>query len=513
MTPLHLGLDYDGKVETNPKLKIDVISVKLNRKKVLGFDCGPRFGNGVLYDVKSTANLIAAAGKNLQAQVPEVYWDQNIRTLHLEFIEDLLAGELDAWRGTTNNVPFRPATFAEVVAAAFARSGKKGRNYLQGVADLTGRHALKHLRPFWTTRPMVKFEVLSGKTHQKDAKAPRLINNTPTSDVVRGRTSSLHFDAWMKRNRPTVKGKSTADKLSDLDRLNTLIGHSYVLGIDDTARDANVTTNDFALYRDLLSALGFMTPEMEVMLKREGFVGHANGTFISGKWTSLLSGVDFTSALNMVVSWFGGWYLCKKVLGLKSSDWGILAEGDDQLILMRGRKTPFDQEDIAAVGRRLAKVWKIESQGWPEDQHAFIGGNVTKFRGKWHYVPSPKRMFLKSTIALCPFGTSRKEMISRLKARALALSDRYSHIPIGWAIAEKVSSFANTFSGKARFTREEEFVYTGTILRAPDQTARLVYQACTGITVDQQLRCEDIIHNCAQFDDLRYKLPLDPQSY
>lgn len=512
-TPVYLGLDFQGDVVTNPSLKITVVDQKLNRNKVVGFACGPKMGAGVLYDSKSSINLIAAASKNMQAQVPEEEWDPNIRELHTEFIGDLLAGKLDAWRGSTNNVPYRPATFDEVVAAAYKRSGKKGRNYLQGVADLTGRYAVKHLRRFWTTSPMVKYEVLSGETPFKDAKCPRLVNNTLTCDVVRGRTSSLQFDAWMKQNRPTIKGKSAADKLSDLDTLDAMLGDSYVLGIDDTARDANVTYLDFALYHDLLTALGFVTPEMSDMLNRKGFAGFANGTFVSGNWTSLLSGVDFTSALNMVVSWFGGWYLCKKVLGLDSTDWGILAEGDDQLILIRGRQARFESSEIAAVGRRLAKVWKIESQGPPEGQHAFIGGNASKFQGKWHYVPSPARMFLKSTIVPCPFGTSRNEMISRLKARALALSDRYSHVPIGWAIAEKVNSFANNYSGKARFTREEEYNYSGTILQAPSQAERLAYQACTGITVDLQFRCEAMIKSCAQFEDLRYRLPIDPQSY
>jgi hypothetical protein len=458
--------------------------------------CGPILADAVVFDTTCRINAIAAAGKNLAAQVPASNLLPNIMTLIDEYVEATFTTGIDAWGP---GIPYqRPYSLTEIISLAGLRSGKKRKQYEDGVKDLLERGLQADK---WRLQGITKLEPL------ECGKGVRLVNNPPTSDVVAGRTSSAAMDDYA-HTRASIKGRDRKKKAELFAEVHTLLGDCYLVGVDDTARDANTVEHDFACYAKVLERLGARTQYTDVLLKRQGFLTRAKGVMFKGTWKSLLSGVDFTSIMNVNTTWFLAWYLCK-LWGLPREAWVVIGEGDDMVIAIAashfGMVPSLSTDYLSTVGLGLRKVLKLEgiSTSWAGPGIDFVGGSFIYDGGVWWNFPKPKRMFLKATIACGRDITSTKVANARLKARALAMADRFSGIPIGWAIAASIERHASRVRGRVLFTREEEFSFQGVANQPPSCGSREAYSRCFGISVATQLTLEHIILNAGVGEDLR----------
>lgn len=477
------------KVE-NPEVRVEVVSrTKTRAVRPMGFIAGLVTAQPLVYDTKHVNNVIAAINKNIAPQI-----NRGVMEIDESVLDEFVCQE------TTDGIDvMTPAvtlngtiwTKQQVIENTRAKGNtKKTMKYMLAQERLSGTSLRFEERTKVQGGNFVKLEAL------KQGKPPRFIFDSPGEDVLLGRQCNAPFEKWMARY-PSIKGLKTQDKWKPVkDVHDALGGDTWILALDDTARDANTVSYDFLRYRKTLSAIGILSQEFAAILDRRGFrncvkINGLKVITINSKTTSLHSGCDFTSCLNYNTTRFNAWYLCAKVLGLQKHQWGVVAEGDDCLILISKPALPdfvniVTPELIAATGAKLCKNWKIEGMG-PHDQttgHPFVGGCVVWSMGQVYFFPSVSRMRLKATTVLSP-SVNYKECIGRLSARAEALTDRYSGVPLGYSIAKFVAYLSSKYPSRPRRTNEEEFDHQNNVntnFRKYTSAELYAFSKCYGIS-------------------------------
>jgi len=351
----------------------------------------------------------------------------------------------------------------------------------------------------WVGEVFVKCEYL------KAGKAPRLIFNALQKDIVLAHMVIIRFERWAKANRLTFKGLVTEDRWQPIAAMADRLGETmWLLMLDCTARDGNVTREDLLMFRDLLVRLNMLEvgDQLWLMLGREGMEARGKWAYIDTAIARLHSGVSFTSILNMVVSWFGHYVLAREC-GFSQLEWCSVAEGDDGAVgvgLEAARKLnscPLG-ELVERVGRKVGKRWKIESWGpWLVGGHPIVGSFVGWCGGRGWSFPGPRLLFRGCVVVGFDLD-SPTAAAGRVKARAQALRDRCDGMPIGFMLARHVSALAAYLLGKEVRTSEQEYdhrLYKTHVsdVRAPDLDTRLAYEHVTGCPVGLQLQLEMLI--------------------
>lgn len=463
------------------------------------------FLDTVIYETRSPTNEFRAAQKNICKQVHDSELDKNLDKEIDLYIEHLGSCGIDA-TGSKFTGPFFPATIPEVIENTRKRDPKKAERYSSAYKQSCANGQARLMHANWQTDAMVKLEPL------ELGKPPRMVFNTDTEDVVLGRMTSYAFEQYLHESL-TIKQTKPEDIGSIFQRVEDTLGDFVMLCLDDTARDGNTKAHDFVRFEKHARFAGVLTRESSDMLNRRGMAARAQFHKFSTKHTSLPSGTDFTSVMNLDTTWFGSWYLMRN-LGIHRSDYIILGEGDDcVLCIRRSAWTSISAELITAIGTRLGKVWKIECIGasFDETPAYFVGRHIVKTQGKWYTFPSAKRMFLKSTL-VC--GSIPWHLLpGRISAKNLSVADKFGRTPIGWAIAKSLTGSTAT----AIFSREERFSYHGnsTVLE-PTMEVRNAYALATSIDVQTQLSLERLIMSGEM--DMRNHTPtlylnLDPGRY
>jgi len=488
---------YRGVIESPVHLSVRGHVEDRHVPKLYGFYAGPILDDGQVYDTGLGRNIRAAINKNLADQLPGAGLPREVVD---EFVKDNLVGIGAKPSVITSEV--RLNTEEEVLAAASERSGKKFRAYERSYAACNQTGHERSLVDTWELEHFVKFEFLGKSSTTGLQKPPRIIANVDTQDVVQGRRSGRGFEHFIAKNN-SIKGLKAAERYKPLEEVLTILGDFYVVALDDTARDANTVRHDFDAYKGVLESLGLLTPYMAQMLDREGFTSRCGTLKLRTRTTSLLSGSDFTSAMNYNTTRLNCWYLAK-VSGLAAEEWCVVAEGDDCVMCIARAawlrvKPNFYDTFLPSAASDLRKCLKVEGEGWYDEcGHPFVGGNVGYYAGRWWYFPSLSRMRLKATVVLGKDVHQPAVAKARLRARVEALVDRYTAVPIGWKLAEVLQRHAAWVGhGKILRLQDEEynhvFAKNATPFRAPTELERKAYEHVMGVSVSVQRRLEDVI--------------------
>lgn len=353
----------------------------------------------------------------------------------------------------------------------------------------------------------VKFELL------RAGKPPRNIFNPSTLDVVAMRVATKPLEQEMLLTEMTFKGVQTQDKWQPIVRAARAVDPQldvWVVCLDDTARDGNCVEHDQTLFIGILYSYGLLSGYVLSIVSRV-FATTTTRFFKLGLYVfSLLSGVPHTSVMNYWVSVFGLWCWATCYLGLRYHQFAIVAEGDDTALIIKAAAARacaarglFTEQSIGDFGLRLRKRWKLEDCG-PLDKargHPIVGGVVIESYGQFYFFPSFKRFLLKAGWC-ADYGLANvKAYRRRASARACALVDRYSGVPVMWAYAARVAlAFGLQTKG---MTEEERFSYSGnTRCHEPSMAVRLAFEKAYGITISDQITLERILRLCDLFEDL-----------
>jgi hypothetical protein len=469
---------------------------------------GPVFTDrGQLWEPLHVDNLRAAASKNLVEQVPphersagDLYRD--------EFIEVLSSGRMDVigLKGWENAfIEDIPLTYDDVIAHVAVKSPAKARAYEEAIAAwLRGDAPL--LGPAddvgydrWVGEVFVKSEYL------KAGKVPRLIFNALQKDIVLAHVVIIRFERWAKANRLTFKGLVTEDRWQPISAMADRLGDGmWLLMLDCTARDGNVTQEDLLMFRDFLVRIGMLevNDQLWLMLTRVGLVGKGKFAWIETAIARLHSGCSFTSIINMFISWFGH-YVFSRETGLAVSEYGSVAEGDDGAVGVGAEGARrLNSVDLVAVvelvGRKVGKRWKVESWGpWLAGGHPIVGSLVGVSGGRGWSFPGPRLLFRGCTVV--GFDLDQPTAAAgRVKARAQALRDRCDGLPIGFMLARHVSALAWQLSAQELRNSEQQYdhnLYKTHVsdVRPPSLDVRLAYEHVTGCPIGLQLQLEALI--------------------
>lgn len=500
---------YEGDCSMPEHLRVSGYLPERYGRRLYGFLAGPRLASGQVYDISHPKNVVAAVCKNLADQKP----GRCLATDVLDAYVDAAMTRIGIKHTDFGIGIVQPRTIDEVLLGAQSRSAKKRMLYEQAHNKNieTGFEGIS--RTNWRGSAFVKEEML------KIGKPPRFIFNAATEDVVREREVGKAFEEIYIRNNLSIKGLRAAERYKPVEEVHFLLGGFYVVALDDTARDANTVAHDFYAYNALLSRMGINTPEVSSMLmKRKGFSSRVRRTWkLTSSQTSLLSGCGFTSSMNYCTTRLNCWFIAGK-LGLSNEEFAVIAEGDDCLFCVRTDawmrvQSNFD-EILSLSARMLRKDLKVESQGyWHEGGHPFCGGNIGYSGNRWWYFPSLSRMGLKATVVLGRDVESLKPARGRLLARIEALEDRFTQVPIGWKIAEVVRRHAVVQRGKILRTNEEHYNHNlnqGQKFEPPNDEARIAFEHVMGVTVDDQLRFEEMIERRCE-DDINCDLTVEFQ--
>jgi len=224
---------------------------------------------------------------------------------------------------------------------------------------------------------------------------------------------------------------------------------------------------------------------------------------VVSKLLRLLSGASYTSGMNWGTSRFL-WHRIRKWLGLKPHEFIAICEGDDNIGVICGKAfrrlclvSVLDELFIEQAGLACGKRLKIEAMGWFGDRTAWpaVGGKIVHCDGVWHFMPSLERGVIKAGWAINHNWVSYKVMAGRVAARAWALNDRYSGVPIFWAYARVVAGYAAHLGGVPLFDEDElykkdEYGWTGRLAEAPTDAARIAYEVAYGVGWHSQLLME-----------------------
>lgn len=467
---------------------------------------GPILSRPVLWETRSRDCEQAAFGKNLPEQIPENEEDRVwVDRMSVAFLSALAAGQVDATGLKRQHL--WPASPKEVVDAAYKKSGKKGRLYEAASAVVHKGKGIWEAGERWIGSMFVKFELL------KEGKPPRNIFNSSTEDVVVVREAAMPMEHYMAETGFTFKGLVSEDKWIPICNAARAVDKDmdvWVVCLDDTARDGNTVEHDLKNFISILYLFGVMTQLVLSVMQRLAAKTRTKFFNLVLVLYSLLSGVPHTSLMNFWTSVFGLWCWAVDDLGLAHSEFAIVAEGDDTALIIAGRRArelsargKFSECDIVTFGLRLRKRWKLEDCG-PLDKdrgHPIVGGVVVENLKQFYYFPSWKRFILKA--GWCgDYGLKgRKPYLLRASARACALVDRYSSVPVMWAYACKVAeAFGCSTAG---MTREERFSYSGkTACLEPSSAARVAFEKAYGIAVCDQFALERLITTCTRYEDL-----------
>lgn len=487
----------------------------VSKSVLIGAFAGPVLTDGHVY-CSTELNELAAIGKNLAEQVDDEALDANIPRYQQEFASAFVGDGvgLIARRETAAPCSY---SLVQVVAHAATRSAKKAKGYATALMSyICGTVLLSLLE--WEGKWFVKLERL------KPGKPPRFIFSCDKIIVALSRATNYPFEKWIKESYTTVKGLPTAMRYLPIsegcDKLK-VTGLPYIVSIDCTARDANTKAHDFALYLLILRKLNLATPIIEWLCLYSSARGSSTYWKIRVKWVSLLSGVDFTSTINFITSYFGAYYYCTYVLMLPMNAWTVGAEGDDNCIcisrpyamqlLLSGRLPEGENSPghviLVQAGLALGKRWKTEYAGWLDDPHGhpFVGGTVLYDDGAYHFFPSYARFLLKAGVVLARDVISPKCLMGRIIARADALTDRFDRYPIGWVYANLVRAHAACYNVRVLRTKEEEYEELASskrrIAREPGMTIRVLFERHTGITVGRQFALEGLLNYCIRTKD------------
>lgn len=484
---------YEGDTSLPSHLKMTENEIEDVPMKIVGFYAGPIMAKGQVYDQRHPLNIRAGIAKNLADQVVGPGLPKDIVAL---FIDQHSVG-IGA-KDSEISQEVHMYSDQEVIDAAYLRSGKKGRQYNESFINIDNTGVERSDHDTWNVRHFVKFEFL------KFGKPPRLVCDASTDDVVMGRRTGKGFEAFIAENL-SIKGLQSDEKWKPLEEVQDLLGEFYVIALDDTARDANTVQHDFDAFIGVLDSMDLLDDLNRDMLDRTGFRSNCGASSIASKQVSLLSGVDFTSSMNYNTTRLNCWFIAHE-LGLDRLDWAVIAEGDDCLFCIR-LSIWYTVKDrfatvLSACATMLRKDLKIEGQGeWDECGHPFVGSHMGYYAGRWWCFPSFGRMKLKSTVVLGHDVQSATRASGRLKARAEALSDRYSGVPIGYKLAEVLRHRAMGLRGKILRTTEEEYhlSLSRKLFREPNNDEREAYAHCVGIEVVDQLLLESEIEmDCAR---------------
>lgn len=514
--PAILGEILEEPPIQNKNITLTIEGIHVPKKRQMGFFAGLVLWDPVIYDTKSVANFIAAVNKNLAPQHEDGKVHDSAIEMMRRFVVEETSSGIDIMTPSAEISPLK-WTKDEVVDNARAKGlTRKADKYEKAIPESEGQSHAMETKNRWVGECFVKFEAL------KPGKPPRLIFNARAADVLKGRTVNSAFEEWMHRY-PSVKGLATQDKWKPVrDVHEALGGDTWMLCLDDTARDAHTNRADFNRFKATLNAIGLSDETFFGMLDRSGFVsrykvGVVTKAMISSKKTSLLSGCDFTSCMNYNTTRFNAYYLAHK-LGLRKNDWGVVAEGDDCVIAIRKSAMPdfmftVTETLIKNIGLELGKHWKIESMGsYDKDLgHPFVGGTVVYSQANWWFFPSTTRMRLKSTVVLSSHR-DEKQLRERLTARAEALRDRFSCTPLGYSIAKFVTHLSSKYPAKEpRRTAEEEYdhmIHKGITFKKYDDSTLVAFWKATGISptevLDFELEIERAIRNGLEVLDLRH---------
>lgn len=469
---------------------------------------GPMFNDrGQVWEPLHVSNLYAAAGKNLSEQVPLLERSAG-DSYRDEFLRELANGRMDAvgllgWEKVFHED--NPLTYDDVIAHVAVKSPSKARAYRLAIdAWLSGD--APEMGPAddvgyakWVGEVFVKCEYL------KAGKPPRLIFNALQKDIVLAHMVIIRFERWAKANRLTFKGLVTADRWKPIAALADRLGDDmWVLMLDCVARDGNVTREDLLMFRDFLAMLNMLHEgdQLWLMLTRVGMESKGRWAYLETSVARLHSGVSFTSVINMFISWFGH-YVLSKELGLSTSEYGSVAEGDDGAVgvsaVGASRLRNVDLNDVvASIGRKVGKVWKIESWGsLLEGGHPIVGSLVGCSGGRFWSFPGPRLLF--RGCAVVGFDLNQPTAAAgRLRARAQALRDRCDGLPIGFMLARHVTALVACLAAKEVRTSEQEYDHRlyGThvaVVGPPSVDVRLAYEHVTGCSVGLQLQIERLI--------------------
>lgn len=483
---------------------------------------GPILQDGQVYTVRSCANQVAALNKNLSAQLPDAHLDPELDSFVRRFAGEFVGTGIGCLPRSPTLTPVLYSLW-QVVAHAATRSASKAAGYsLSLIEYLTGCVSID--LKVWKGKWFVKTEIL------KLGKPPRLIFNCTKALVALSRVANYPFEAWIKQSYVTVKGLQTRDRHKPVSVVaDRLLAHGipYVISIDCTARDANVRSHDFLAYRLILLSLRMLIWALDVVTRYSGAVGTTSSFRVSVGWVSLLSGVDFTSTINFIVSYFGAWYFCTIVLGIPKDHWGVAAEGDDNCVIIsrpyalamltRGW-LPICPNDkghllVRCVGISLGKRWKVEDAGWLDSPtgHPFVGGRITYYGGLYTFLPLWGRFLLKAGAIVTRDVVNSKILYGRVTARADALTDRFNCYPVGWLYANLVRHHALLYGATARRTKEESYEYESSSrvkwAKEPDLFTRQVFARTYGVSIERQFHIENhlqyLIRNRLYFDDMR----------
>jgi len=502
------GAAYEGEIESPDHLEVRGQADDEFTEKLYGFHVGPILSAGQVYNTDLGRNLYAAINKNLADQLP----GRGLSTATVdEFVEENLLGigaQSSVW-----TPDIRLYTEDEVLAAAQDRSHKKFELYRENYVACDENGCERSMNDTWELNHFVKFEYLGVSSTTGLPKPPRLIANVSTEDVVQGRRSGKGFEKFIEKNL-SIKGLKSAERYKPLEEVHDLLGDFYVVALDDTARDANSVRHDFNAYKGVLGSLGLLTPYMAQMLDREGFSSRCKGLLLRTRTTSLLSGSDFTSAMNYNTTRLNCWYIAK-VCGLVAHEWCVVAEGDDCLMCITKdawlRIQPdFSNTFLPKAASDLRKQLKVEGEGWfDECGHPFVGGNVGYYAGRWWYFPSLGRMRLKATVVLGKDVHQPTNAKARVRARVDALLDRYTGVPIGWKLAEVLQRHAS-WVGRGKILRnqdEEHNQHSRNDLpfKPPTMLERQAFEHVMGVAISTQLALEDLIE-CETRTDINVDL-------
>lgn len=500
----------------NNTITVEVLGDHTPRARQMGFFTGLVLWDPVIYDTKSVSNFIAAVNKNLAPQVRDGRVTAGVKELMAKFVIEETTCGIDIMTPKVEPTSSKWTKDDVIVNARAKGLSRKADKYEDAIPDSESCSHSMETKNRWTGDHFIKSEAL------KPGKLPRLIFNARPADVLVGRTVNSAYEEWMHRY-PSVKGLATQDKwipVSDVH--NALGGDTWVLCLDDTARDANTVRADFERFKKTLKAIGLDDDVYSGMLDRQGFssrykVGFQAKLRVASNRTSLLSGCDFTSCMNYNTTRFNAYYLCYR-LGLSKNDWGVVAEGDDCVILIRKSAMPdfmtrVTPALIEAIGLELCKRWKIESLGSYDKElgHPFVGGTVVHSSNRWWFFPSTTRMRLKSTVVVSSHR-DEKQLRERLAARAEALRDRFSMMPLGYSIAKFVTHLSAKYPAKEpRRTAEEEYnhaIHRNVVFRKYSDEVLSAFWKATGISPAQVLEFDCLIdgaiHRGVDVLDLRH---------
>lgn len=481
---------------------------QLAAPRIAGAAVGPVLSMPVVYDPRSSDAEMGAVGKNLSEQIPHKHDD--VLAWMVIFLVHFAAGCFDAGR---YRLHFPPASREEVLAAAYKRSGAKGRAYQQasdwfyrgvGFCKVFTIFCSMHVASMF-----VKVEALAF------GKPPRMIYNPLTWEVIVGLESTRPAEYWMKSERVTFKGVPTSDKHLPIAEAALKVDRNFdvfVLCLDDTGRDGNTVTHDFGIFTCVLAILGSLTSLVADFLERVGFTTRMHNFTLIGRWLSLLSGSPWTSVMNYFTSMFVLFCFAQFYLGLNLWQYYCLAEGDDSALIISGTaarlliaRGMFDEDKLAAFGLKLRKRIKVESARWFYDPagHPIVGGVAVFGEGGGLFIPSWKRFLQKSSWALSFMIDVPAVYLSRLQSRSLCLNDRFTTVPVMWAYARRVRQIAQRQGGRVCMSSQELYAYSGNdFAQPPSMEARLAFAGVCGISVSHQYAMESYIFQVSDYHDL-----------